>query len=101
MFKVPVLIQHYTEHQQKYQLDFVDFLTMHYWGHDLDDDDDDRDMQLPFKQVDYGAAHTIYIPVKSFSLNCFVPDIPGCKANGRNKLYPDPNPGELFRPPMA
>lgn len=49
-FKIPVLFQHFEEHQQIDQrVTFFTFLSMHYWGDDMQDNDDDRDNQLPFK----------------------------------------------------
>jgi len=65
LFKVPVLFKHFAEHQQRdSRVGFVDFLSMHYWGKDINDNDDERDMQLPFKKID---AHPSQV--------CFIPDI--------------------------
>ncbi|WP_315816201.1 hypothetical protein [Paraflavitalea speifideaquila] len=51
LLKLPALIGHYMEHHQlDNRVDFVQFLAMHYWGTDLNDNDDDRDMQLPYKK---------------------------------------------------
>ena len=50
LLKVPVLINHYTEHQEKNKsLSFFEFLSMHYSQADDNDGDKDKDMQLPFK----------------------------------------------------
>jgi hypothetical protein len=52
-FKIPVLWQHYLEHQQKDKtITFLQYLSHHYETHDDHDDDHDRDMELPFK--DFG-----------------------------------------------
>ncbi len=101
LFKLPVLFQHYSEHQQGSPLSFAEYLDMHYWGQDIEDDDDDRDMQLPFKQVDCGAIHTVFIPTNLFAMNCFVPDVCFEHSDFRTVLYSNPNQGELFRPPMV
>lgn len=48
--KLPNVIVHYFEHSTlDHKITFVDFLSMHYWGHDINDQDDEKDKQLPFK----------------------------------------------------
>ncbi len=52
LLKIPALITHFSEHKsQNRALDFLEFLKMHYLlppqAHQ--DNDQDRDMQLPFK----------------------------------------------------
>lgn len=48
--KIPVLIAHYIEHQDKEtDMGIVEFFTLHYSKAIADDEDADRDMQLPFK----------------------------------------------------
>lgn len=50
LLKFPVLLEHYSEHkEQNDRISFIDFLQMHYAGYDFNDNDQDRDMQLPFK----------------------------------------------------
>lgn len=50
LLKLPVLLEHYIEHKTSNQdISFSDFLYMHYAGNDFNDQDQDRDMQLPFK----------------------------------------------------
>lgn len=68
LLKVPSLIQHFTEHKALNEsISFIDFLSMHYWGDDLDDNDDEKDMQLPFKKFEIQHVH--YVP--SFNTNLF------------------------------
>lgn len=51
--KIPVLIQHYTEHkQQNPSIGFLDFLAIHYDGLFEKDADYQRDQQLPFRDMD-------------------------------------------------
>ena len=53
LLKLPVLVQHYYEHKAgNANVTLVQFLHMHYMGHDDDDTDNLRDMQLPFKTMD-------------------------------------------------
>ena len=57
LFKIPVLISHFFEHQQRgTDISFIEYLSMHYWGEDINDNDQDRDMQLPFKKVDFSQG---------------------------------------------
>ena len=50
--KLPALTSHYLEHKaDSGDLSFVDFLMMHYASHDDNDHDQDKDMQLPFKDM--------------------------------------------------
>jgi len=63
LYKLPVLFEHYSEHQQRNaNVSFTDFLSMHYFGQDLDDNDDNRDMQLPFKKLDIHPVHHHFTP---------------------------------------
>lgn len=53
LLKLPVLVQHYYEHKAGNEsVTLMQFLHMHYMGHDDDDSDNLRDMQLPFKTLD-------------------------------------------------
>jgi hypothetical protein len=55
-FKIPVLWQHYLEHQQKDNtITFLQYLSHHYETHDDHDDDHDRDKELPFKDFEHCA----------------------------------------------
>jgi hypothetical protein len=47
--KLPALVQHFIEHKElNRNITLWDFLCMHY-GKDINDNDQDRDMKLPFK----------------------------------------------------
>lgn len=59
--KLPTLTSHYLEHKaDSSHLSFVDFLMMHYASHDDNDDDQDKDMQLPFKDM-HQSFQTMHI----------------------------------------
>ncbi len=50
LFKLPVIFEHFAEHQQENsKITFIAFLDMHYMHGNPKDKDYDRDMQLPFK----------------------------------------------------
>ncbi|PSL45709.1 hypothetical protein CLV51_104416 [Chitinophaga niastensis] len=76
---------------------------MHYWGHDINDNDDDRDMQLPYKQVDIRTLYHSFIPlakVISIKQQLYSPvaiNYPVLKDN----YLPEPALSSLFRPPKA
>lgn len=43
-------------------ISIMDFLSMHYWGTDLNDNDDNRDMQLPFKNIAHNVLTVVFLP---------------------------------------
>lgn len=50
LLKIPVLIAHYLEHQSKETgMGIADFFSVHYSKAIAEDEDAERDMQLPFK----------------------------------------------------
>ncbi len=50
LLKLPVIFQHYAEHQQEDKsISFLQFLDIHYMHGSPKDKDYERDMQLPFK----------------------------------------------------
>ncbi|RFM28511.1 hypothetical protein [Deminuibacter soli] len=104
LLKLPVLVAHYIEHQHRdSHISVLDFLSMHYWGKDINDNDDDRDRQLPFKTVDMHSLHCSFVPLlKPIALkqredHCTVINYPAIK----DQYLPDPARASLFRPPRA
>ncbi len=76
---------------------------MHYWGEDLNDNDDDRDMKLPFKTINNSSPSFVFIlddkNLLPVPLNL---DLPQSKIPVYNSdLFSDPNLLSLFRPPIA
>ncbi|WJS96703.1 hypothetical protein NYQ10_09650 [Flavobacterium johnsoniae] len=102
-YKLPILIEHFQEHQKLQNVSFIDFLSMHYWGEDLNDNDDDRDMQLPFKVIGSSSFHLVFIlDDKDLLPTPFNLDLPQSKIpTYRSDLFSDPNLLSLFRPPIA
>ncbi|MCD8740667.1 hypothetical protein LT679_08655 [Mucilaginibacter roseus] len=103
LFKLPILFQHYAEHKERNtRVSFVDFLSMHYWGDDMDDNDDDRDMQLPFKKIDAHITQTIFLPAVKL-LNVKAPELPVVTAypDYTHQYCPDRALASPFRPPCA
>jgi len=103
LVKLPMLYTHFQEHRQRnHNCDISSFLSMHYWGQDLDDNDDDRDMQLPFKKCDIHAPLFLFVqhsktiaprPAYSPLRNNFGFD--------HDDAYYNPALEALFRPPRA
>ena len=101
-YKLPILIQHYDEHKQLMDLSFIDFLSMHYWGEDLKDNDADRDMELPFKTINSSSFQLVFILNEDLFSIPFNPDLPQSKNTVyRSNLLSDPNLLSLFRPPVV
>lgn len=65
LLKLPVVFQHFAEHQQENRnISFLQFLDMHYMHGSPMDKDHDRDMQLPFKATgDCIAMATAFVPL--------------------------------------
>lgn len=101
--KLPVLFEHFAEHQERdATVNFMEFLSMHYWGTDLNDDDDSRDMQLPFKKFDLNPVHVQFIPpVSVFKIKSAVVHIALTYPAYLPSYTPDPEPASTFRPPCA
>ncbi len=102
-FKLPSLVRHFTEHKSlNSDIDFMDFLAMHYWGEDLDDDDDEKDMQLPFKKIDLQQSVFLYVaPYISYAFQKLSrPEKPDY-CPGRTQVAYNTLLDSLFRPPRV
>lgn len=91
------------EHRERdNSIGMLEFLSMHYWGQDINDNDQDRDMQLPFKDVDQNAATQVVL-MPQYSLSISRPLVAG---NIDQPVFSDPDHSDpalaaLFRPPRA
>jgi len=103
--KIPVLVQHFMEHQERSNgqgLAFTDFIAMHYLGQDINDNDDERDMQLPFKKVDPHSQHLVFIPSRIYTSTLHVIPVDSEFVNNyKHDSHINPYLGSLFRPPIA
>lgn len=71
LLRVPLLIEHYSEHQEKEKsISFSDFLRMHYLDHE--DHKDDADSDLPFQSHSGSEMVYWYVPLVQFNTNCFL-----------------------------
>jgi hypothetical protein len=56
LFKLPIVAEHFDEHQtEDANLTIWEFITIHYMRGEVDDDDFDKDMKLPFKSLTYNS----------------------------------------------
>ncbi|MDJ1485934.1 hypothetical protein QNI16_35970 [Cytophagaceae bacterium YF14B1] len=103
LVKLPVFFLHYQEHKLRdASIDLIDFLSMHYWGEDLNDQDDDRDMQLPFKKIDSHSQQVLFVPsVRIAHQKDYVFVLPRNESVYKSQYYPDPSLPAPFRPPCA
>ena len=52
LLKMPFLGEHFIAHQERNpRISMMQFLSMHYWGKDINDKDGKEDMKLPFKKL--------------------------------------------------
>jgi hypothetical protein len=105
VLKFPSLIRHFLEHKTlNEEISFAEFLGMHYGGDDLDDNDDDKDMQLPFKKIEIQPASFLFIPGGSTPAFCFNNVSWPVKSHygpEKPQVYCNASLGSLFRPPRA
>ncbi len=104
LLKLPVLVAHFLEHKDRdNSIRVMDFLSMHYWGHDINDDDDERDRQLPFKAPHPHSFQHICLPaLKAIDLQQGEPPLVSYDYPlEKDSHLPNPAVGSLFRPPRA
>jgi hypothetical protein len=66
--KLPALVSHFAEHQDRTaSLSFIQFLELHYGDEIPNDEDAQRDMELPFKKIST-TSFTIAFLVMSVNL---------------------------------
>ena len=104
LLKLPVLCQHYNEHKETNKnLDVLDFLAMHYLGDDLNDNDHDKDMQLPFKNISGYSLQLVFIPTDKHAI--YLPFTIGLTQTNSIpytcNLHSNPALFSVFRPPIV
>lgn len=104
LMRLPVLVAHFNEHKQRdARISVFEYLSMHYWGTDMDDQDDHRDNQLPFKRINILTPYASFIPIQRWLPLHEEYDLPvnTTYPSQDNYLLPNPVTGALFRPPRA
>lgn len=102
-YKLPELLSHFQDHKLVQEdLNFSEFLFMHYIGSDDTDADDQKDATLPFKTSEENSNPTEII----FSALCFqnierieIKSLPELEICCHDKLTSRPD-DEVFRPPL-
>ena len=75
---------------------------MHYFGQDLNDNDNEEDMKLPFKKIDGHHVISIGVPAEKFILlNAVCINIFSQETINSTDFYSNPAFGSLFRPPIS
>lgn len=102
MLKAPFLVAHFMEHHhQNASIGIGRFLSMHYLGQDIGDNDTNKDMKLPFKKMNIHSHLVLFqMAVKAYAL---------FKESYTNRsalsyLYrriKDPLPQEFYKPPRV
>lgn len=103
LFQLPEFLTHFSEHQTADKsIGIGDFIWMHYLGDDYNDHDQDKDMQLPFKKVDFHFSFQIAaIPHSKFIPENRIEVIDTCLPISFQINRPkDPVTASLFRPPI-
>lgn len=103
LLKLPVIFQHYAEHRVKDRtISFSGFISMHYF-HDspVDDQDDDRDRQLPFKSDNGNMIAHLGVGIPRHYEHRFTAELSGeipapCVVTGRYILTPV---ADIWQPP--
>jgi len=100
VYKFPMLFIHFFEHQQRdNKISVLDFLSMHYWGQDLNDNDQDRDNQLPFKKADSNMSHfSSFLHSTGITISPFIGH-PVKFNNTYKSVFSNENLTAPFRPP--
>jgi Fe-S-cluster formation regulator IscX/YfhJ len=100
LYKVPMLAIHYQEHHQlDPSVDFIDFLAMHYWGTDLNDNDDDRDNELPFKKIENAVSPMMVVPASLAFTITQQPNFSSASPEYQTPHFENAPTGSLFKPP--
>ncbi|WP_143166880.1 hypothetical protein [Pedobacter caeni] len=103
VFKMPKLVSHFLRHHElDERIGVLDFLAMHYFGQDIDDDDQKEDMELPFKKLECPTIIHLAIPAGKITIqkaSSFL--IPNHKWSLHKYLHANPEPGDFFKPPRA
>lgn len=101
VFRLPFLLEHYRQHRQQDScLSFISFLKIHYTNNHPEDNDDNEDNRLPFK--DAGNINHTDIPIMGAkSVPAIAFEHKSVKATYRLAYIPDQRADSIFHPPNA
>jgi|694.fasta_scaffold26046_2 hypothetical protein len=101
LMKLPKLYDHFVEHKSlDKHVGVIEFITMHYMGKDIQDNDHEKDMGLPFKTSNYQPIFQLAIESQNIATEKF-------KFSSIQNHWPDTTHfglmqsslSSLFRPP--
>lgn len=99
VFKIPLLVEHYRKHcAEKGDISLLAFLRLHYSEQEQNDNDEQEDNQLPFKQITEKIYEHIYIASSPLAYLTPIGNTNPLKAHCSN-FIPAGTPIGIFRPP--
>jgi hypothetical protein len=102
--KLPLLVAHFVDHWERdHKVGLVDFLDMHYFGHDINDHDDRKDKELPFKSFSSNSIQVFTVPENELNVvihRDFVSSVDKPIIAG-DQFVPTQVMSSLFRPPRV
>lgn len=103
VFKLPKLFSHYFQHhRQNPDINFLDFIAMHYGGDDGTTADDDIDSQLPYHNIDYNCLFSVYSPMVQEEFSVIEIDFINITFGGRlHNGNPSKHVRLILQPPKA
>jgi hypothetical protein len=103
--KLPVLFQHYFEHQSLNQeITFAKYLWEHYNSVPHTDADAARDNQLPFKSMDQSGTGLLSLditPFYSFPIKLIAKVLLSTPSRYQGEHIPDASGGKIWQPPKS
>jgi hypothetical protein len=101
LYKIPFLATHYLNHLERgHNISVLEFLAMHYWGEDMNDDDHEEDMKLPFKKTDTtNSTLILLVPGHSSFLVYLSLPLEGSFPVYSPDNFTNKSVGSLFKPP--
>lgn len=100
--KLPALFSHFSEHQNKNAtLSFLEFLALHYGNETPNDQDDQQDMELPFKKISTASFAIAFMAVSMNLLTAPWPEQLNSFYSIRSDLFTKFLLNSLFRPPRS
>lgn len=98
--KIPILIQHFYQHQQRNGQSLWSFINEHY-GTDHQDADKDLDQQLPFKSIINAAPGVIVLTNQVITVQNPVPLAAQLHQPANTAFIPSKHLQTIFHPPRT
>lgn len=102
--KLPLLVAHYMDHWQRdHTIGMGAFLDMHYFGHDINDHDEKKDKELPFKSFTMSSFQVFTVPEHemNFVIHPYFSTSVKELCTTADQFVPNGVISSLFRPPRV